>query len=429
MLDLARAHGVEMPITEQVVRVCHEGDGPGADRRAKPLMSRDGQARVSGRARERTERGWGDGTRWSAPATARAGSRRAVPARRRCSPRRTTSATRRRAGPAPTATAAPSNPTRAAAGGGRRRAGRRRLPVLRHRAGRDHRGRAGLLRPGDTVVLPSDGYYTTRPARRRRAGAASASGDSSRPDRAVAVPGGSTASGWCCWRPRPTRSSTSATSPRWPRAAHAAGALVAVDNTTATPLGQRPLDLGADLVVASDTKALTGHSDLLLGYVSATDDRAARAGHGLAQPPAARPGAFDAWLAHRSLGTLDLRLARQAANAAALAELLAASPGGDRRALAGAARRPVLRGGRAPDAPDPRGALGRSRRRPTGWPVPRGQPAGGRGDLLRRPAHHASTGGPSGATTRAPGFVRLSCGIEDTADLVADLSAALDALR
>ena len=48
-------------------------------------------------------------------------------------------------------------------------------------------------------------------------------------------------------------------------AAHAAGALVAVDNTTATPLGQRPLDLGADLVVASGTKALTGHSDLLLG--------------------------------------------------------------------------------------------------------------------------------------------------------------------
>lgn len=50
--------------------------------------------------------------------------------------------------------------------------------------------------------------------------------------------------------------------------AHAAGALVVVDNTTATPLGQRPLDLGADLVVASGTKALTGHSDLLLGYVA-----------------------------------------------------------------------------------------------------------------------------------------------------------------
>ena len=51
------------------------------------------------------------------------------------------------------------------------------------------------------------------------------------------------------------------------QAVHARGALLAVDNTTATPLGQRPLDLGADLSVASDTKALTGHSDLLLGHV------------------------------------------------------------------------------------------------------------------------------------------------------------------
>ena len=56
------------------------------------------------------------------------------------------------------------------------------------------------------------------------------------------------------------------------RAARAAGALVAVDNTTATPLGQRPLELGAHLTVGSDTKALTGHSDLLLGHVSTTDD-------------------------------------------------------------------------------------------------------------------------------------------------------------
>ena len=47
---------------------------------------------------------------------------------------------------------------------------------------------------------------------------------------------------------------------------------MAVDNTTATPLGQRPLELGADLTVGSDTKALTGHSDLLLGHVSTTDD-------------------------------------------------------------------------------------------------------------------------------------------------------------
>ena len=102
-------------------------------------------------------------------------------------------------------------------------------------------------------------------------------------------------------------------------AAHAAGALLAVDNTTATPLGQRPLDLGADIVLASDTKALAGHGDVLLGHVSTSDPvlaerlRAARTRGG------AVPGPLEAWLALRGLGTLDLRLHRQAANARALA--------------------------------------------------------------------------------------------------------------
>ncbi|GAA3644798.1 cystathionine gamma-lyase [Lentzea atacamensis] len=105
-------------------------------------------------------------------------------------------------------------------------------------------------------------------------------------------------------------------------AAHAAGALVAVDNTTATPLGQRPLELGADIVVSSDTKAVAGHSDVLFGHLTAaspdlaTSFRNARALNG------AIPGPFETWLALRGLGTLDLRLERQAKNAAALYELL-----------------------------------------------------------------------------------------------------------
>src|SRR5690606_38157952 len=59
--------------------------------------------------------------------------------------------------------------------------------------------------------------------------------------------------------------------PRSIEAAHAAGALVAVDNTTATPLGQQPLALGADFSLASDTKALTGHGDIILGHVAARE--------------------------------------------------------------------------------------------------------------------------------------------------------------
>src|SRR5262249_34040467 len=109
-------------------------------------------------------------------------------------------------------------------------------------------------------------------------------------------------------------------------AAHRAGALVAVDNTTATPLGQRPLDLGAHLVLASHPQAPAGHRDLLLGHASTRDAELAARLRDWRTHAGSIPGPFEAWLAHRSLGTLDLRLARQAANALALAELLRGRP-------------------------------------------------------------------------------------------------------
>jgi hypothetical protein len=93
-------------------------------------------------------------------------------------------------------------------------------------------------------------------------------------------------------------------------AAHAAGALLAVDNTTATPLGQRPLALGADLTVASDTKALSGHGDVLLGHVTAADPALAQRLRE-ARTQRRRPRPDGGLAAHRGLGTLDLRLARQ----------------------------------------------------------------------------------------------------------------------
>src|SRR3712207_9265228 len=94
-------------------------------------------------------------------------------------------------------------------------------------------------------------------------------------------------------------------------AAHAAGAIVAVDNTTPTPLGQRPLDLGADISVASGSKALTGHSDLVLGYACARSPELAAALRRWRTLAGAVPGPFETWLAHRSLATLDLRLDRK----------------------------------------------------------------------------------------------------------------------
>ena len=107
-------------------------------------------------------------------------------------------------------------------------------------------------------------------------------------------------------------------------AVHGAGALLAVDNTVATALGQRPLDHGADIVMTSLTKSTTGHHDVLLGSVTTRDAARVEALRSWRTASGAIPGTFEAWLAHRSLATLDVRLERTCANAQAVAELLAA---------------------------------------------------------------------------------------------------------
>ena len=103
-------------------------------------------------------------------------------------------------------------------------------------------------------------------------------------------------------------------------AAHAAGALLAVDNTVATPPGQQPLALGADFSVSAGTKGLSGGSDILYGVVAGRDLAAVRT---VRDRAGAILGPFEAWVAHRSLATLELRVARASVTAAALAEALA----------------------------------------------------------------------------------------------------------
>ena len=212
------------------------------------------------------------------------------------------------------------------------------------------------------------------------------------------------------------------------RAARAAGAVVAVDNTTATPLGQRPLDLGAHLTVGSDTKALSGHSDLLLGHVSTRDDALYERLRAWRNHTGSTPGPFEAWLGHRSMSTLDLRLARQAANAAAVAEVLAGSP--------------AVRGVRWPwRQGDPSFELAsRQMLRPNGVvSAELADEAAVRSFLAGTAVWTAATsfGGVHSTVDRraqwggdavGSGFLRFSCGIEDTADLVADLSAGLAGL-
>jgi cystathionine gamma-lyase len=108
--------------------------------------------------------------------------------------------------------------------------------------------------------------------------------------------------------------------------AHAAGARVVVDNTTPTPLGQVPLALGADLVVSADTKAVAGHSDVLFGHVAARRAADAEAVREWRTLTGAVPGAMAAFLVHRGIATLDVRLERMSRNADRLARFLRGHP-------------------------------------------------------------------------------------------------------
>jgi cystathionine gamma-lyase len=108
--------------------------------------------------------------------------------------------------------------------------------------------------------------------------------------------------------------------------AHAVGARVIVDNTTMTPLLQRPLDLGADLVVAADTKAPAGHSDVLFGHVAGRDTTLMARVADWRRQSGSVPGPFEAYLVHRGLETLEVRLSRMCASAAVIAELLVQHP-------------------------------------------------------------------------------------------------------
>ena len=169
-----------------------------------------------------------------------------------------------------------------------------------------------LVDPGDRIVIPSDAYYTVRELANDLLPY-----DVSEVPTDTAAFVDAAAGAKLVWVETPSNPGLDVVDIR--AVAEASDGTLVVDNTLATPLGQRPLDLGADFVLASASKALTGHSDLLLGYVAAPSVdtvRAARSKLGTIAGP------FEVWLAHRSLATLDVRLDRECANALRLAELI-----------------------------------------------------------------------------------------------------------
>jgi methionine-gamma-lyase len=211
---------------------------------------------------------------------------------------------------------------------------------------------------------------------------------------------------------------------------------VLVDNTFATPILQQPLTLGATWVVHSATKALGGHSDVIAGVV-ATDDERARALRQVRVVTGALLDPQAAYLLHRSVPTLALRIRAAQANAQVLAERLDAHP------AVTAVHYPGLPSG------DPLGLVGRQMAGPgtiLAFEIAGGQPAaaavmksvelltpavslGSTDTLIEHPAgltHRVvdEEGLTSGGIT--PGLLRISVGIEDVEDLWADLSAAIE---
>jgi len=210
-----------------------------------------------------------------------------------------------------------------------------------------------------------------------------------------------------------------------------------VDNTFATPWLQRPLELGAHMVVHSTSKYLSGHSDVIGGFVATDDDALAAAITLLRNAAGSVPGPFDCFLVLRGVKTLALRMGRHCENALAVARFLRSHPAVREVRYPGLADDPghalaarqmqggfggmvtcVLHGGE--DAAVV--VLARTRL------FTLGESLGGVESLIGYPARmsHASMAGTPLAP--GPGLIRLSVGIEDVEDLVADLSQALEPL-
>lgn len=278
-----------------------------------------------------------------------------------------------------------------------------------------------LARPGSVLVLPADGYYQVR---RYAAeclvplGITIIEADSSQMCEAAAGADVVLAE-------TPTNPGLDVVDlHRLAGICHSSGARLLVDNTAATPLGQQPLPLGADLVVASATKMLAGHSDVIAGYVAGSRPEliAAVERERLLAGPIL--GAFEAWLVLRSLGSAGLRFGRQCGNAQALATMLRGHP--------------AVRRVRYPGLPgDPAYPVAEAQMRRFGGLVSvELADAAAVHDLVQRSElliASTSFGGIHTSVDRrarwgdpvSEGFARIALGIEDTDDLLADVERAL----
>jgi cystathionine gamma-lyase len=278
-----------------------------------------------------------------------------------------------------------------------------------------------LVRPGTTLVIPADGYYQVR---RYAAESLATQGVTVlEADAAQMCEAAEGAQVVLAETPvNPTLDVVDLH--RLGLICRSRGATLVVDNTTPTPLGQQPLSLGADLVVASATKGLSGHSDVVAGYVAGSHPELMTAVERERLLAGAILGPFEAWLALRSLGSAGLRFERQCQNAQAVALMLRDHP--------------AVRSVRYPGLPDDPAhyVACRQMKRFGGLVSVELADAAAVHALVERSAllvAATSFGGIHTSVDRrarwgdpvSDGFARISLGIEDADDLIADIEQAL----
>jgi cystathionine beta-lyase/cystathionine gamma-synthase len=304
-----------------------------------------------------------------------------------------------------------------------------------------HAALLSVLRAGDRVITGSVGYGTTRSQLRNvfeRLGVEVAEVDTTdaaaveaelarRPVRVVHA---ETIANPTC---------VVADIPALAAAAHRHGALLTVDNTFASPAVCRPLEHGADLVMESATKYLSGHSDVMAGAVVGSKDRM-RAVRAALIDTGGNLGPFAAFLVLRGMATLPVRMERQARTAAALAAFLEGRPGVRRVLYPGLASHPqadvaarILDSGGAMMAVDLEGGRAAGKAFFNALEIPeRTASLGSIHTIVVHPptsSHRALSEESLALAGITPGLLRVSIGLEDEADLVADFGQALEAAR
>lgn len=292
-----------------------------------------------------------------------------------------------------------------------------------------------LLRPGDHVVIPDDAYGGTF---RLIDKVFTQWGVGYTPARLAdldAVTAALTERTKLIWVETPTNPLLSiADISAIVQIASADGVTVLVDNTFASPALQQPLTLGADVVLHSTTKYIGGHSDVVGGALVTNDDELDAAFGFLQNGAGAVPGPFDAYLTMRGLKTLPLRMQRHSENAAAVAEFLSGHPAISTVLYPGLANHPghdvaarQMGGFGGMVSVRMAGGIQAARQLCAGTKVfILAESLGGVESLIEHPGAmtHAST---AGSQLEVPDdLVRLSVGIEDIADLIADLAQALE---